>query len=287
MKMPLRAVHNLVRVAVSVSLLGVVAATQPGVALAACTRTATATSGTLIWSQTSSWSGNLVPTALDDVCLPTGTEIVKVDNIAAVANSIVVSLGAKLQIGDGNTTTLTVATTIANDGTIQIGKTGNVNLAQLVLTSGTLQNNATGTVQTLGIASQLDANVTNLGTFTATGPVSFGKANSTINNSGTWTNTSQVDMSGGAGQSVNVNGGSFGGSQNFVMTGGTFDHTGGTVSQVILKGRDAEARVTDSEGARLSSPLAATPLRPTSVPERRSSLPAATAPRMASPRLGS
>ena len=237
MKMPLRAVHNLIRVAASVSLLGVVAATQPGVALAACSRTATATSGTLDWSLTSSWSGGLVPTAADDVCLPTGTETVKLDNTTvAAANSIVVSLGSKLQIGDGAATTLTVATTIANDGTLQIGKTGNVNLAQLVVTSGILLNNPTGTTQTLGTASQLDLNLTNLGTFTATGPVSFGKANSTINNSGTWTNTSQVDMSGGAGQSVNVNGGSFGGSQNFVMSGGTFDHTGGTVSEVILRG---------------------------------------------------
>jgi fibronectin-binding autotransporter adhesin len=231
-----RAFNLAIRVAATISLIGVAAATQPGVALATgCTNSWNTTSGTGAWTHSANWSV-AVPLATEDVCLPTGSETVELDGtIVAVAKTISIGAGATLVLkGTGAVaidTTLTVANGVTNAGTIQIGSAAHTRAATLAVSSGVLTN--TGTIVTAGSQNNLNANVDNQasGTINDAFPLEMIKVNGVYTNNGTWTVTGQTEISNV--QSFTMAGGSIAGSAIFHVTGGasgTFDHTGGTIT---------------------------------------------------------
>ena len=200
------------------------------------------------WTDGTKWTGG-VPDATDNVCLPVGAYTVIVDNtLTAVANTIAISFASKLQIGNGAATTLTVTSTVADDGTLQIGNAGAHPNAKLDIgTTGTLFVTSNGTFQTAGTGNELAASILNQGSFNP-GSLALTKMGATISNSGTWTNANQINMDLGSASTFTMSDGSISGSQNFIMKGGTFDHTGGTVSKVTLDGVTLLPRSTAGAG---------------------------------------
>ncbi|HEX7134030.1 MAG TPA: hypothetical protein VF228_15750 [Iamia sp.] len=115
----------LVVAAVALATLGVAAApAAPGAAAPGdCTKSwTTPTSGD--WSDASRWSGGTVPQASDSVCITVpGTYTVSLEASATVAflqvGAAPTARGATLEVGDGGTTPLTLASLVTVEGTLR------------------------------------------------------------------------------------------------------------------------------------------------------------------------
>ncbi|WP_339887523.1 T9SS type A sorting domain-containing protein [uncultured Flavobacterium sp.] len=94
-----------------------------------------------LWSETSTWSTGLVPTATDNVTIPTGL-IVTQDVTAAAAYSLLVQGDLIYTAITARILTVTTNTTVAIGGSIKSAATGTVTTHSLVV-GGNLTNNGT------------------------------------------------------------------------------------------------------------------------------------------------
>jgi len=149
----------------STALSGSQATTAPGVA------TSTAAGG--LWSQTTTWSSGVVPTASDNVTIADGATVTI--DIAAVALNVTVGAGgaaATLQFLDTSAQSLTVTqdVTVAANGILQSATTGTVT-THVLSVGGNLTNN--GILDFSTAANLAGANITFTGaannTFGGTG----------------------------------------------------------------------------------------------------------------------
>ncbi|MHC1703483.1 MAG: autotransporter-associated beta strand repeat-containing protein [Tenuifilaceae bacterium] len=169
------------------------------------------------WNNAANWSANTAPVAGDNVIIPAGfngTTISRVPNISL--NSLSVSSNNIIFTANGTATTLTINNT--SGATSLFLATGNT----LTLGDGTAGNAVNLTLQALGVASNIDGNIT------ITANTTLNIQTTTLNITGNLSGAGAVTMGSGT---LNI-GGNFSTSGTFTRGTGTVNYNGTGGQQV-------------------------------------------------------
>ena len=231
------------------------------------TGTLTTTAGTIWtgctstdWATALNWSTQAVPTATDDVIIPSGpSNQPTLSSAGAVARSVEVQSGAKLTIASTGTLTINGFRTIngfstgffnngtvENSGQLALGTTASVG-AYGIFNDGTFTNHGGGQ---LAIDRVTRIGLRNFsGTFTNVGGITIG-ANHSVGNEGLENTSTFTNQSGGQ---IAIDRASFAGLRNF---SGTFTNAGsitiGAIASVGSAGIENRSTFTNQSGGQIA-----------------------------------
>jgi len=191
------------------------------------------------WFDGTDWSSG-VPTSSTIACLPAGSYTVTIPgpgsgNGGAQVGTLTIASGPTLVIthdSDNNNGSLTASSSVTNAGTIQVGDSASNVEETLAISGGTLTN--TGTLETEGCCNTPEAisgSIDNEGTFSVTS----GSEAELSNGGATFTNTGAITIASSdnfnvTGGTFDLNGGTLTNDGTFTQEGGSFNHNGGTAS---------------------------------------------------------